>query len=186
MVALQMLVLILSLGIDTLMVSISLGLSQTKGRATIALTFSCTEGLMALIGLFIGKGIGRFIGSWASLIGGLALLSVAAWLIFFEGKDEEDEKLGRNLVGWALVVTALSISVDELVIGFSIALVGVPVALTILLIAVQAYIFTFLGMTFGSRIKPYLGEWAEKLAGVALGFLGLWILVEAIVHLLYR
>ncbi len=183
MIALKMLVLILSLGIDTLMVSTSLGLSQAKGKAKIALTFSCTEGLMAIIGLFIGKGIGRVIGSWASLIGGLALLAVAAWLLFF---DEDDDKLGRSLGGWALVATALSISVDELVIGFSIALVGVPIALTILLIAVQAYIFTYLGMTFGSKIKPYLGEWSEKLAGIALGFLGLWIFVEAIVHLLYR
>ncbi|MFD1676457.1 manganese efflux pump MntP family protein [Alicyclobacillus fodiniaquatilis] len=186
MVALKMIVLILSLGMDTLMMSISLGFVQTKGKVKIAITFSCAEALMPLIGLLIGKGAGRLIGDWASLIGGIALLAVAVWLIFFEDEDDEEEKLERNLVGWTLILTALSISLDELAVGFSIGLVGVPIALTIILIALQAFVFTFLGLTFGSKLKPYLGEWAEKLAGIVLGLLGLWILIDAIIHLVHR
>lgn len=186
MVALKMLVLILSLGMDTLMMSVSLGFVKTKGKAKIALTFACAEALMPLIGLFIGKGAGQLIGNWASLIGGIALLSVAVWFIFFEDEDEEEEKLQRNLVGWTLIVTALSISLDELAVGFSIGLVGVPVALTIVLVAVQAFTFTFLGLTFGSKLKRYLGEWSEKLAGIILGLLGVWILIDAILRLFYH
>lgn len=181
---LKMVALILSLGLDTLMMSISLGVVKTKGKVKIALVFACAEALMPLIGLFIGKGAGQLIGHWASLIGGIALLAVAGWLIFFEDEDDEEEKLGRNLVGWTLLGTAFSISLDELAVGFSIGLVGVPVVLTIGLIALQAFIFTFFGLTFGSKLKPYLGEWAEKLAGIVLGLLGLWILAEAIAGLI--
>ncbi|WP_279306858.1 manganese efflux pump [Paenibacillus pseudetheri] len=54
--------------------------------------------------------------------------------------------------------SALSISLDELAVGFSIGLIDVPVALTILLIALQAFIFTFLGLAFGSKFKLFLGE----------------------------
>ncbi|MCL6443829.1 MAG: manganese efflux pump MntP family protein [Alicyclobacillus sp.] len=186
MVALKMIALILSLGMDTLVMSISLGFVQTQGKANIALTFACAEALMPLIGFFIGTGAGRFIGNGASLIGGIALLAVAVWLIFLENEDDEEEKLEQNLVGWALVLTALSISLDELAVGFSVGLVGVPIAITIILVALQALIFTYLGLTFGSRLKPYIGEWAEKLAGVILGLLGLWILIDAILHLLHR
>lgn len=182
----KMIALILSLGIDTLMISISLGFVQTKGKVKIALTFAFAEALMPLIGLIIGKGAGHFIGNWASLIGGVVLLAVAVWLIFFEDEDEEEEKLERTLVGWTLLFTALSISLDELAVGFSIGLVGVPILLTIILIAIQAFLFTFLGLTFGSKLKPYLGEWAEKLAGSVLGLLGLWILIEAVTHMFHH
>jgi manganese efflux pump family protein len=182
-VASKMIALILSLGMDTLMMSISLGMVKTKGRLKIALAFASAEAIMPLVGLFIGKGAERFIGPWASLLGGFALLAIAVWLIFFAEEGEEEEKLDGNLVGFALVITALSISVDELAVGFSIGFVGVPIVLTIVLIALQAFAFTLAGLTFGSQMKRYLGEWAEKLAGVVLGLLGIWILIDAIVHM---
>ena len=183
LVALKMIALILSLGMDTLMMSISLGFVKTKDKIKIAVTFACAEALMPLIGLFIGKGAGQLIGNWASFIGGVALLAVAVWLVFFEDEDDEEEKLERNLVGWTLLVTAVSISLDELAVGFSIGLVGVPVALTIILVALQAFVFTFVGLTFGSKLRRYLGEWSEKLAGIILGLLGLWIVIDAILNL---
>lgn len=181
-----MVALVLSLGIDTLIMSISLGFVQTKGKGKIAITFATAEALMPLVGLFVGKGAGHLIGGFASLIGGVALLAVAVWLIFFEDEDEEEERLERELTGLTLIVTALSISLDELAVGFSIGLVGVPVLLTIVLIAMQAFVFTFLGITFGAKLKPYMGEWAEKLAGIVLLLLGVWIVIDAILQLVHR
>ncbi len=180
MIALKMLALVLSLGMDTLVMATSLGFIKTKGKLKIALAFACAEGLMPLIGFAIGQNAGQFIGHSASVIGGFALIGVAIWLIFF-AVDVEVEKLGHKLVGWALVVTALSISLDELAVGFSIGLIGVPVGLTIFLIAVQAFLFTTIGLTFGARLKPFFGEWSEKLAGIILGLLGVWILIAAVV-----
>ncbi len=186
MVALKMIILILSLGLDTLMMSLSLGVVQTKGKVKIALTFACAEAVMPLLGLLIGQGVGQFVGNWASFLGAMALLAVAVWFIFFEDEDDDEEKRKRNLVGWTLMLTALSISLDELAVGFSIGFIGVPIALTILLIACQAFVFTMVGFTFGSKLKPYLGEWAEKAAGIVLGLLGVWILLNTVVHLLHH
>ncbi|MDB5086001.1 MAG: hypothetical protein JWN30_2887, partial [Bacilli bacterium] len=191
---------------DTLMMAISLGIVNAKAQVKlvdqggfvqtgdqkqapsknvalyIATVFACAEALMPLVGLLIGKVAGAFIGHWAAIIGGVALLAVAVWLIFFEDEDEAEEKLERNLIGWTLILTALSISVDELAVGFSIGLIGVPVGLTIILIALQAFVFTYAGLTFGKKLKPFLGEWAEKLAGIVLGVLGLWIIAEALIR----
>ncbi|QSO52884.1 hypothetical protein JZ785_02845 [Alicyclobacillus curvatus] len=50
-VALKMVALILSLGMDTLMMSTALGFVQTKGKTKIALTFACAEAIMPLCGL---------------------------------------------------------------------------------------------------------------------------------------
>lgn len=180
-----MIALILSLGMDTLMMSISLGFIKTTDKIKIAFIFASAEALMPLIGLFIGKAAGQLVGEWASLIGGIALLAIAVWLIFAD-EDDAEEKLERELIGWTLIITVLSISLDELAVGFSIGLVGVPIMLTIILVALQAFVFTFMGITFGARLKQYLGEWAEKLAGVVLGLLGLWILSDATLHFLYR
>jgi manganese efflux pump family protein len=180
---LKMIVLVLSLGIDTLLISTSLGALKTKGKIKIAIVFACVEALMPLIGLFFGKGAGGIVGNGASLIGGILLLGVAVWLLFYDNEDEEEKKLERNLVGWTLIMTAISISLDELAVGFSIGLVGVPIALTIFLISLQAFVFTFLGLTFGSKLRPFLGEWSEKVAGVVLGLLGIWIIIEAVLQL---
>jgi putative Mn2+ efflux pump MntP len=69
-------------------------------------------------------------------------------------------------------------------IGFSIGLIGVPIVLTISLITFQAFIFSFMGLKFGMKLKLYLGEWAEKLAGIVLGLLGVCILIDAIIPIL--
>ncbi len=184
MVVLKMLVLVLSLGIDTLLMSISFGMAQRSKdtRLRVGLIFALAEGVMPLIGLGIGKSLGNLVGNWASLLGGIALIVVAVWLIFFEDEDNEEEKLERNLIGWTLVVTAWSISLDELAVGFSIGLIGVPVALTIVLIAAQAFLFTAVGLTLGGKLKPFLGEWSKTLAGIVLGLLGMWIIVDAVRH----
>ncbi|MGE6260328.1 manganese efflux pump [Heyndrickxia sporothermodurans] len=57
------------------------------------------------------------------------LIALAIWLIFFEDEDDEEGKLGRNLVGWSLIFTALSISLDQMAVGFSIGLIDIPIAL---------------------------------------------------------
>ncbi len=79
-----MIVLVLSLGVDTFfLISTSLGVLQTKGKLKIAIVFALAEAIMPLIGLFIGKGLGQIIGSWTSMVGGILLIGVALWVLFF-------------------------------------------------------------------------------------------------------
>lgn len=183
MIALKMVALIFSLGLDTLIVSTSLGVMQIKGKWRIGLTFALAEAVMPTIGLLIGRWIGQWIGIWTSLLGGVALAGLAVWLLFFDDDDAEEEKLGREMVGWALLLTALGISLDELAVGFSIGLIGIPVVLTISLIALQAFVFSILGLTYGHRLQRVLGEWSERVAGMVLGLLGLWIVGESITRM---
>lgn len=186
MLALKMIVLILPLGIDTLIMSISLGSIKITGRYKIAFTFASAEMVMPLVGILLGKISGQLIGHWALLISGMALVVLGGWIIFFDNHDGKEDKVDRNLVGWALITTSLSVSLDELAVGFSFGVIGVPVALTIFLVGLQAFVLTYVGITFGLKLKRYLGEWAERLVGILLGILGIWILVEQLSHSLYN
>lgn len=183
-VGLKVAALVLSLGVDTLVVSTSLGVLEVKGKLKIGLVFAAAEALMPMIGFLVGHLAGRWIGVWASLLGGLALAGLAVWILFMDNDDEEREKVQQEMAGWTLLVTALGISLDELAVGFSIGLIGVPVLVTVLLIALQAFLFSTLGLTYGHRLKPLLGEWSERIAGIVLGLLGLWIIGEAVTTLL--
>lgn len=181
--ALKLIAFVLSLGVDTLFLAISLGAMQKKNKVRSAIVFACAESLTPLLGLIIGKAVGRWLGDWASLFGGLILMAMSIWMLFFAEEEAEEERLAGALAGWALLFAALSISVDELSVGFSIGMIGVPIALTMVLIAVQAGAFTWIGMSFGAKLKPLLGERIEKMPGIALGLLGIWIFIAAIAAL---
>lgn len=184
---LKVALLVLSLGVDTLVVAVSLGSAGAAGRLRIAAVFATAEALMPLVGLAIGTAAGRLVGRWASLAGGVALVVLGAWMVLRRDDDDlgdDDEVVVERvrparLAGWALVGAALGISLDELAVGASIGLLGVPVILTLALVAGQSFVFTYAGMAFGRRLRPFLGERVERAAGAALGLLGVWTLFAA-------
>ncbi|GGJ13029.1 hypothetical protein GCM10010885_22890 [Alicyclobacillus cellulosilyticus] len=206
--------LLLSLGIDSFWLSASLAVwkraeSPRRDRRgwMWVMVFACAETGMLWVGSLLGKGVGMFLGRWASFAGGLMLVALAAWMVFFEdekermghveeGNGEEAEgetetpsrllQLSRLLqqesirqgMGWALVGSAASVSMDELMVGISAGLLDLPWLILIPCIALQALVFSSLGWTLGARLAPSLGKWSEKLAGFVLGGLGISILVD--------
>ncbi|WP_254450393.1 manganese efflux pump MntP [Cohnella herbarum] len=171
-------ILVMALGFDTIVISTSLGLQRkAKDKVKIALTFAAAESAMPLVGYFLGNAISRYFESMASVIGALLLIGVATYFLLFNDEDES-LTLDKELAGWPLVATAFSISLDELAVGFTAGFIHVPILLTVLLIFSRTFVFTFIGIAFGSKLKPYLGEWSEKASGVLLGVMGIYMLLE--------
>ena len=81
-----------------------------------------------------------------------------------------------------MIGLGLSISLDELAIGFSLGLVGLPAVPVIAAIGVQAFLAVQLGLTVGARAGERLRENAERLAALALIGLGIFVLVERLTH----
>ncbi|RUS45797.1 manganese efflux pump [Cohnella sp. AR92] len=174
-------ILTLSLGLDTLIVSASIGLRDNwKEKKKIALVFAAAESLMPIAGIIIGSAFGRFFNEAISIIGALLLIGVAIYFLIWDKDDEESRVLSQPLSGWPLAVAAIGISLDELAVGFSAGLLEMPIALTVLFIAVQSFAFAMIGVTFGAKLKPFLGEWAEKASGIILGLMGVWMLLESL------
>jgi putative Mn2+ efflux pump MntP len=97
------------------------------------------------------------------------------------GPDERDEAKLPELAsvrGLRALLLGLSISLDELAIGFTLGLLRLPAALLIALIAIQAFAMTQLGLRLGKRLSDRSREAAERIAGLALAGLGLALLAE--------
>lgn len=177
----KLVALVLPLGLDTFAVAAGLGMVGISAprRLRISLLFTAFEAGMPLIGLALGAPLGRAIGGTADYVAVGVLLAFGLYTLH-ASDDDEQEKLGQlaETRGLGALVLALSISLDELAVGFTLGLLRLPVALVILLIALQAFVVAQAGLRLGSHLSERLREGAQRLAGVALTGLGAVLLVE--------
>jgi putative Mn2+ efflux pump MntP len=80
--------------------------------------------------------------------------------------------------GAALLGLGVSISLDELALGFGLGLAHLPLVPVIVGIAAQALIAAQLGLWLGARVAERFREAAERLAGAVLVALGVVLAVE--------
>jgi manganese efflux pump family protein len=177
----KLVALVLPLGLDTFAVAAALGSTGAarEQRTRIALLFTAFEAGMPLVGFALGAPLGRAIGVAADYLAIAVLIAFGTYTLVSSDEDEEERlrELSR-LHGPAALLLGLSISLDELAIGFTFGLLKLPVVLAIVLIAVQAFVLTQLGLRLGHRLSESLREGAERLAGAALITLGVVLLVE--------
>jgi putative Mn2+ efflux pump MntP len=173
--------LVLSLGADTFAVAVGLGLSglDRRDRLRVGVSFALAEGLMPLAGFLAGRVVARVIGDVASYAAILLLLAVGLYVLW-EATHEEERDLQPSS-GWKLLATALSVSLDELAVGFSLGLLDIPILLAAVLIAVQAFVLTWIGTSLGGAIGERFAERAEVLSGAVLTLLALFLLGEKLV-----
>jgi putative Mn2+ efflux pump MntP len=170
---------VVPLGLDTFAVCCALGIAgiQTTRRNRVSLLMVAFEAGMPLIGVAIGAPLGRAIGQAADYVAIAVLALFGAHTLFAEGDDERSGLL-LQARGWSAVALGVSISLDELAVGFSLGLLRLPVVTVIIAIAIQTLVVTQLGMRFGSRLGEHVRERAETLAGAALLVLAGVLLVE--------
>lgn len=164
---------VLPLGLDTLAVCIALGIAgisprQRRGVSVLMIAF---EAGMPLAGLAIGTPLGHSLGTAADYVAIAVLLAFGVRAL---AADEDDERAAGLLEagGWRMALLGVSISLDELAVGFSLGLLRLPILVVIVAIAVQTLLVTQIGMLLGARLGERLGgrvrERAEQLAGAGL------------------
>ncbi|HEV2218577.1 MAG TPA: manganese efflux pump [Candidatus Dormibacteraeota bacterium] len=180
--------LLVPLGLDTFALATALGLAGLTGRdrLRVALVFTTFEAGMPILGFLVGRVAGDLLGQWAGYVG-IAVLLVAGALLLWPSAGEEGEERRLKLLarahGFAILVLGLSISLDELTVGFSAGLLGLSLLVTVVWVAVQAFIATQIGLRIGARLGEEIRERAEWLAGVALIAVALVLLVLRITGL---
>lgn len=172
--------LILPLALDTFAIAAALGMTPISGpqRLRFSLLFAAFEGGMPVVGLLIGAGLGKLIGGYAEYLAIAALVGLGAYMLF--GPDTQDAQRVQKLAattGLAVIGLGLSVSLDELAIGFSLGLLSVPIVPAIVLIAVQAFVVSQIGFALGGRISAGNREGTEKTAGAALILIAAALLV---------
>jgi putative Mn2+ efflux pump MntP len=175
---LKLILFVLPLGLDTFAVSAALGMRglPSRQRLRVSLVMSGFEMAMPVVGLLAGHALGHLVGGAADYVAIAVLALLGAWMLLHEEADE-GEKAAQLAGGHGLVLLALgiSISLDELAIGFTIGLLHLSIWLAVVLIGAQAFLFAQAGMRLGTHLNDTLRERAEQLAGLAL--LGLAVLL---------
>ena len=178
--------LIVPLGLDTFAVAAALGIAglQKQDRLRVSLLFTAFEVGMPLVGFFGGRLVGNVAGSAADYLAIGILIALGVYMLWPKRDDGEDERLGLlgRTRGLAAIGLGISISTDELAIGFTIGLLRFSILLILVLIGIQTFVATQLGIRLGARLGERIREGAGRLAGVALAALGLFLLVEKLVH----
>jgi putative Mn2+ efflux pump MntP len=163
---------ILPLALDTFALSAALGIAgiPSNRRLRTSVVFSAFEAGMPILGALLGGAVGQVLGKFAGWTA-IAFLLFAGALLLRPG-DEEKERARLKLLararGIAIIDLGISISVDELAVGFSIGLLGISLIAAVIWIAVQAFFAAQLGMRIGHRVGEELRERAEQAAGAVL------------------
>lgn len=123
---------------------------------------------MPLVGLALGRALGSAAGSAAAYLA-IAVVALAGLAMLREDRPTD---------GRTTVALGLSVSLDELAIGFALGLLHVSIWLAVALIAAQAFVLAQVGMRLGARVGARLREGAERLAAVVLLALAVALLVE--------
>nr|WP_296627621.1 manganese efflux pump MntP family protein [uncultured Negativibacillus sp.] len=139
--------------------------------------FGLFQGLMPLLGYFLGRTFSALISSFDHWVAFLLLAFIGGKMVW-EAIHPEEEECDVNLPFGTIVTQAVATSIDALAVGVSFALLQVEIfsasgiiALTTLLLSLAA---SFLGKGFGSLLKSK----AEVFGGVILILIGVKILLE--------
>jgi putative Mn2+ efflux pump MntP len=176
----RLLAFVLPLGLDSFAVAAALGAARPAGiamRLRISLIFVVFEAGMPLLGLAAGAGLARVIGTAADYLAGAAVIGVGVWMLV-SGDDEDTAGRLAGTHGLAVIALGVSISMDELAIGFSLGLTRLPVVPVIVAIAVLALAASQLGLALGAAVGERFRERAEQVAALALIALGGYLIAE--------
>jgi putative Mn2+ efflux pump MntP len=165
-----------------LAVSVALGARglPAHDRLRVSLVLSFFEATMPLVGLLLGRAIGSAIGAGADYLAIAILAGIGVWTLLSDETDERGVATLSTGHGLALIGLGLSVSIDELAMGFSIGLLHLPIWLAVALIGAQAFVVAQLGMRLGAPGAGMIGERAKRVAGVALLGLALLLLVDTL------
>jgi len=182
---LEVFLLSFALSMDAFAVSISLGVKNKYFdkilTLKIALLFGFFQGLMPLFGYLANIGLGSKIESidhWVAFV----LLNIIGIKMLYESFGENTEDEISIITNKVLLILAIATSIDAMAVGFTLNLLQVNPFLSMIIIGLVTYIFSFIGVFIGSKGGGFLENKAEKIGGVVLIGIGFKILIE---HTLY-
>jgi putative Mn2+ efflux pump MntP len=174
----KLLLLGFALSLDSFRVSLGLGtlkLSRLR-QLQIVIAFGVCDALAPLIGLLIGKSLLEFIGPWVEHLGPLLLCAYGVYVIYIAQRYAGRE--GGETDRWMVLGLPLSLSLDNLIAGTTLGMLGFPMLMSVVIIGAMSALFAFMGLRLGRTAVNRLQIRAELVGGVVLIAIALSFLVE--------
>ena len=180
----ELVLLAVGLSMDAFAVSVCKGLAMKKATLKNMLTcgvwFGGFQGLMPLIGFFLGTLFADAIQAFDHWVAfGLLALIGANMLKEAFSKEECEECGDADMSVKTMFVMAVATSIDALAVGISLAMAGdVNIWAAVILIAVITCVLSSVGVKIGNIFGSRFEKKAQMAGGIILILLGLKILLE--------
>ena len=194
----QLLLLAFFLSINNFAVSIGLGFSHIweKIRWKIAIVFGLFDFLAPLAGLYIG---GQAASMWGQIIGfiGISIIFLLGLYLIYDGWKEHNQSVEHSTsfshhsldkaiasLG-AIVIIAFGVSFDNLIVGFGLGTLQVPIIIAAVVFGLVTFLMALLGVFVGGKIRTgaegrianLMGK-GRIITGIVFIVIALWKLFE--------
>lgn len=171
----------LSVGLSNFAGSIGIGLSgiNARTRVRVGIAFGLFEALMPIVGLLLGQAVAGYLGHVAKYVGSAILIVVGGYTIWQGRRVTTEEPLAQRteIETHRLIITALALSIDNLAVGFALAVYHINIVLAAVTIGVISVALSLVGLELGSRLGTRVEAWSEELGGGVLIVVGIAIAV---------
>ena len=157
----------LVLSLDNFRVSIALGTVPfgLKRAVQVALTFGLLDAIMPLVGLLVGRRLGDAVGDVAELLGAAALGGYGAYLVVSALRNPAPDELDHP---WALFGIPLTLSLDNLLAGASLGLLGFSPWFLAAVLGASTAVMSLVGLQIGRTAARLVRIRPDLVSGVAL------------------
>jgi putative Mn2+ efflux pump MntP len=166
-----------ALGLDSFRASLALGTMNPDAgrRLRLALAFGVCDGVAPLLGLALGPSLRGLLSAWAGVLGPTLLVGYGLYsLITPRGTGDADPE--RD--GWVALGIPLFLSLDNLVAGFALGIMQMPIAASAAAIGAISGLMSLAGLRCGALIGRVIPTRAERVGGAALILLSLAMAFE--------
>jgi manganese efflux pump family protein len=155
------------LSLDNFRVSIALGTVPfgLKRAVQVALTFGLWDAVMPLVGLVIGREIGESIGNVAEWVGAAALGGYGLYLVISALRHPEPDELDQP---WALFGIPLTLSLDNLLAGASLGIVGLSPWFSAAIFGAITAVMSLIGLQLGRAAARLIRIRSDLVSGITL------------------
>ena len=167
-----------ALSLDSFRVSLGLGtlkLSRLR-QLQIVIAFGVCDAIAPLIGVLIGKSLLEFVGPWVEHIGPLLLCAYGVYVIYIAKRCAGTETGETDR--WMVLGLPLSLSLDNLIAGTTLGMIGFPIVLSVIIIGAMSSLFSLAGLRLGHTTVNLLRIRADLIGGVVLVVIALTFVVE--------
>ena len=143
------------------------------------LIFGVIDGLTPVVGWLLGQLAAPYVTAWDHwiafvLLGGLGVMMMREG---FSPPETRAEKPGSHSF-WLLAVTGFATSIDAMVVGVGLAIMGADIMVTAFAIGFSTFVMVTIGVMLGRVLGLVAGKRAEIAGGLILIGIGSLILYE--------
>lgn len=171
----------IGLAMDAMTVSLGIGtadqIASLRGKIRLAAHFGIFQSGMTALGWLIGETVIQYVQSIDHWIA-FALLSYVAVNLIRAGLSEEGKAFVQDpSTGKVLVILSLATSIDAFAVGLSIAMIQVPILLSVLAIGIVSLALSSVGLFAGCKLGETFGKRMEIVGGLILFGIGIRVLI---------